>query len=503
VTTPLLNVSGLDKRYAVPVLRGVDFQIHPGRVHALVGANGAGKSTLCRIISGVTAFDEGEMQADGVVYRPTSVRDGEGAGIRMVMQEPHLIDNLNIAENLFFSNMPTRFGMVDYPRLYEQAQVALDGMSLNDLDPRQKVGSLGIGQRQLIEIAKVLTKPCKVLILDEPTAALTDPQIDILFEKISTLRAAGVGVIYVSHRISEFKRIADEITVLRNGKSSQPQLVSDLSSAQIVQMMAGTASVDPGSSRVASRGRAVLKIRDVCAGGLLQNIDLDIYAGEVLGIAGLIGSGRTELLRAIFGADKIDSGYLNLGDDETKVAFSSPQEAVEHGVGLIPEDRVREGLLLTESINNNVTINSIQKFGGRYGIIDKDQEHSATESYREALSIDCIDIGQSVAELSGGNQQKVVIARWLLKDCGILLFDEPTRGIDIQTREAIYELLYRLAAAGKAIVVVSSETRELTSICDRIVVLSNGRLAADFNKDEWSAEKIMAASFSAYTDNAA
>jgi len=503
VTTPLLNVARLDKRYAVPVLRGVDFQVHAGRVHALVGANGAGKSTLCRIISGITTYDDGAMQVEGNAYRPDSIRGAEAAGVRVVMQEPHLIDNLTIAENLFFTDMPRRYGMVDYQRLNQQARLALDNMSLDDLDPKHKVGSLGIGQRQLLEIAKVLTKPCKILILDEPTAALTDPQIDLLFEKIAALRETGVGIIYVSHKISEFKRIADDITVLRNGKSMPPQSVSELSNAQIVQMMVGSASTPSEVTSRQTRGSVALEIKGFCAGNLLNDIDLTVYSGEILGIAGLIGSGRTELLRAIFGAAAVDSGSLTIGDGDSMPPFSSPQEAVTHRIGLVSEDRVREGLLLTESIASNITIASLPKLSGRFGLIKRREVCTATDAYREMLSIDCIDIDQSVAELSGGNQQKVVIARWLMKDSEVLLFDEPTRGIDIQTREAIYELMYKLAAAGKAIVMVSSETRELMSVCDRIVVLSNGRLAADYMRNEWSAEKIMAASFSAYTDNAA
>jgi len=356
----------------------------------------------------------------------------------------------------------------------------------------------------LIEIARVLIRPCKILILDEPTAALTDPQIDLLFEKIAELKSQGTGIIYVSHRISEFKRIADIITVLKNGKTVGTSRVSDLSSDEIVRLMAGKLDQGKHGQRETTAGEVAVKVRNLSSGNLLQGINLDIRYGEILGIAGLIGAGRTELLRAIFGADKIDAGgYLRLGNDEDNLVFDSPEQAIRHGIGLIPEDRARQGLLLSQSITRNVTLSSMQDFRLSMGRIDDKRERDAVESYRQQLDMNCTGISQSVAELSGGNQQKVIISRWLMKDCKVLLFDEPTRGIDIQTREAIYELLYDLATRGKAIVVVSSEIHELTTICDRIAVLSNGRLAEVFERSEWSAEKIMAASFSAYTDHAA
>lgn len=503
MSSPLLSVSELHKRYAVPVLRGVNFEVDAGQVHALVGANGAGKTTLCRIICGLTPHDGGSMRIGNSPYLPESVVDAGKHGIRMVMQEPHLIDNLSIGENLYFSSLPTRRGLIDFECLFDESASALESIGLAGLDPRQQVGALGIGQRQLIEIARVLIQPCKLLILDEPTAALTDPQIDLLFGKIAKLRSSGTGIIYVSHRISEFKRIADTITVLKNGKTVGTSQVSDLNPDEIVRLMAGKLKQQEHGRARSTPLAVAVKVRGLSSGKLLRDINVDIRYGEILGISGLIGSGRTELLRAIFGADRIDCGYLCLDDDDNRVVFASPEDAIGHGIGLIPEDRGRQGLLPSQSITRNVSLASLQKFRLSLGWIDKERENDAVESYRQRLEIDCTGISQSVAELSGGNQQKVIISRWLMKDCKVLLFDEPTRGIDIQTREGIYQLLYELAALGKAIVVVSSEIRELTNICDRIAVLSNGHLAADFARSEWSAEKIMAASFSAYTDHAA
>ncbi len=501
MSAKLLSVSELHKRYAVPVLEGVNFDVAPGQVHALVGANGAGKTTLCRIICGLTPHDAGNIQIEGIAYHPESVVDAEGHGVRIVMQEPHLIDTLSIGENLFFSELPKRRGVIDFDRLYDQSRRALESIGLQGLDPKQNVGSLGIGQRQLIEIARVLIHPCRILILDEPTAALTDPQIDLLFEKIEELKAQGTGIIYVSHRISEFKRIADDITVLKNGQSVSTSRVADLNADEIVSLMAG--DLEQGQQQaILSDISSAIRVRNL-SNSLLNNVNLDIHYGEILGLAGLIGSGRTELLRAIFGADRIDAGHLMLEDCDDQLIFESPQEGIRHGIGLIPEDRGRQGLLQDRSITSNMSLASMQNFRQALGWIDKEMEQASVEAYRQKLEINCTGISQSVSELSGGNQQKVIISRWLMKDCKVLLFDEPTRGIDIQTREAIYRLLYDLAAQGKAIVIVSSEIQELTTICDRIAVLSNGQLTADFQRDEWSAEKIMAASFSAYTDDAA
>ena len=503
VAAPLLAISGLHKSYAVPVLRGVDFQIASGEVHALVGANGAGKTTLCNVICGLTPFDSGDMVIRGRQHRPCSVRDSEDAGISIVMQELNLIDNLSIGENLFFSALPGQRGWIDFERLFDESQGILRSIGLPDLDPRQMLHTLGVGQQQLVEIARVLIRPCSILILDEPTAALTDPQIEILFEKLEKLKSQGTGIIYVSHRMNEIGRIADQITVLRDGKSVSTSAMKGLTTDEIVSRMAGEMVSGDFERTYSSAKSTAVKVRGLGTKQLLRDISLDIRYGEILGIAGLIGSGRTELLRAIFAADKVDTGYLQLGDSEERLLFKSPEEAVRNGIGLIPEDRKQQGLLLSQSITSNVTLSSLHKFRLAMGWIDRKQEQSDVEEYRQSLDIKCIDSSQAVRELSGGNQQKVSIAKWLMKDCSVLLFDEPTRGIDIQTKEAIYKLLNLLASQGKAIVIVSSESRELTTICDRIAVLSNGYLADIFDRDEWTAEKIMAAAFSAYTNDEA
>lgn len=493
---PMFSMAGIDKSYAVPVLRDIDLSLAAGEVHALVGANGAGKTTLCNVISGVTQPDSGAMRFQGRVYQPASVSIAGDLGIKIVMQELNLIDTLSVAENLFFTALPRKRGFIDYQLLNARADDALKAFGLADVDPRAPVASLGVGRKQLLEIARVLLAPCKVLMLDEPTAALTDPQIDLLFEKIAGLKAGGTGIVYVSHRMDEIKRIASRISVLRDGAIVATVPVTGMTTRDIVRLMAGDIESDaPEPAKAATRSVA-LQVRGLATRQLLRDVDIDFHYGEILGIAGLIGSGRTELLRAIFGADVADAGRVRIdGEDHL---FDSPERAVKKGIGLIPEDRKQQGLLLSQPIISNVSLSSLHRFRNALGWIDREKEQGEVDAYRRTLDIQCTNLAQIARELSGGNQQKVSIARWLMKECRILMFDEPTRGIDIQAKMLIYRLLHTLAAQGKAIVVVSSETRELTSLCHRIAVMSNGKLAAEFGRDEWSAEKIMAAAFSAY-----
>lgn len=500
MSPPLLSITGLHKRYAVPVLRGVDLDVAKGEVHALVGANGAGKTTLCNIICGITAADSGTMRFSGSEHVPASVNDAEACGIRIVMQELNLIDNLSVAENLYFGSLPTSRGLIDFKRLFHDASVLLGEMGMDDIDPRTPLHELGIGQQQLIEISRELIHPSQLLILDEPTAALNDPQVQLLFAKIESLKANGTALIYVSHRMEEIQRIADRISVFKDGETVSSSAVSDISTQEIVRQMADEPVKTRSDRRANTKMTTALKIRGLSTSNLLQDINLDIRFGEILGIAGLMGSGRTELLRAIYAADELSAGCICSGDSSVPLGLRSPIDAVAHGIGLIPEDRKQQGLLLQQTLKSNITLSSLKYFSQFAGWIATGKEQDAVENYRNSLDIKCDDIHQVVGQLSGGNQQKAVIARWLMRDCRVLLFDEPTRGIDIHAKTAIYELLGELADAGKAVVIVSSESQELTDLCDRIAVMSNGQLAATFERDEWTAEKIMKASFSAFVN---
>lgn len=495
--TPLLQVSKLHKSYNVPVLIDFHFELHRGEVHALVGSNGAGKSTFARILSGLTERDRGTIQLDGQMYSPRSKREAEQAGIVMVMQELNVIGTLSVAENIFLNRLPRGAGFIRFNELNRRAQAELARVGLDALEPSTPAGALGVGQQQLVEIAGALARNCRVLILDEPTASLTDPEIERLFENIRRLQAGGVGVIYVSHRMDEIRRIAGRVTVLRDGRCVATHDAAAVSPPELVRQMVGHDL--PGRKSAAERigGELALRVRNLRAGERVRGVNFDVRSGEILGVAGLIGSGRTETLRAIFGADRAERGEILVGPQARRVSIRESADAVRAGIGMIPEDRKQDGLLLPQSIRVNTTLNTL---GGhaKAGWIDFDAETRTARSRCRQLDVRCASSEQPVAELSGGNQQKVLIARWLARDCSVLLFDEPTRGIDVAAKDTIYALLHELAEQGKALVVVSSELTELMALCDRIVVMSAGRIAGEFTPGNWSQEAITRAAFSGY-----
>lgn len=495
MTLPFLQITGLNKSYATPVLENTHLDISAGKVHALMGANGAGKTTLCNIICGITPADSGYMQRLGRPYQPDSILDAHHAGIRMVMQELNLIADLTVAENLFFERLPTRYGILNLEQLHTDAATLLHTVGINELSPSQKVGDLGIGQQQLLEIARALALPCQLLILDEPTAALSDPQVDLLFNNIKRLTAAGTAILYISHRMEEIKQIADDISVLRDGHTVFSGSAEIVSTQTLISHMAAPLDESAQGETTPAKTKPALRLRGIGRNERLRGIDLDIQYGEILGIAGLMGSGRTELLRAIYGADQINEGKIYPDVDKQPLKLKSPVDAVAHGIGLIPEDRKQQGVFLTQSIRFNVSFLSLNRLTNRWGWIDRVGEHKVIQQQIEALSIKCDSLDQPAASLSGGNQQKLSIARWLVRDCPILLFDEPTRGVDIHTKSQIYALLRAQAAAGKAVVVVSSENSELTGLSDRIAVMSNGFLTATFEQGDWTSELITAAAF--------
>jgi len=493
--TPLLQVTGLEKSYNVPVLSDFNFDLHQGEVHALVGSNGAGKSTFARILCGLTTRDRGEIRLNGLDYTPTSKREAEHAGVVMVLQELNVIGTLTIAENIFLNRLPRNSGFIRYNDLHEHAAIALARAGLDGVDPSTPAGLLGVGHQQLVEIAGALSQDCKLLILDEPTAALSDPEIDRLFENVRRLQHEGVGIIYVSHRMDEIRRIASRITVLRDGRRVATHATGTTSSAELVREMAGHDLPERKQTSARATGPVALKVNELRAGARVRGVSFEARRGEILGIAGLIGSGRTETMRAIFGADSKQSGEIFI--DGKPAEIREPKDAVKAGIGFIPEDRKQHGLLLSQSIRVNTTLASIANHSHN-GWLNTDAEVQSATTHRDQLQTRCHTIEQAVSELSGGNQQKVVIARWLARDCSVLLFDEPTRGIDVAAKDTIYELLRGLAAKGKAVVIVSSELVELMALCDRIAVMSDGRIAAEFLPGEWSQEKITKAAFSSY-----
>ncbi|MNJ21467.1 Galactose/methyl galactoside import ATP-binding protein MglA [compost metagenome] len=493
----VLSVSAIGKTYAQPVLGDIDLSLRRGEVLALTGENGAGKSTLSKIIGGLEVPTTGHMLYQGQPYLPGSRAAAERLGVRMVMQELNLLPTLTVAENLFLDNLPSRGGWISRKRLREQARAAMAQVGLDAIDPDTPVGELGIGHQQMVEIARNLIGDCHVLIFDEPTAMLTAREVELLFTQIERLQQRGVAIVYISHRLEELKRIAQRIAVLRDGKLVCVEPMARYSSAELVNLMVGrelAEHIDLGQRQI---GAPILKVNGLSRADKVRDVSFEVRSGEIFGISGLIGAGRTELLRLIYGADRADSGTIELGQPLRPVQIDSPVAAVREGIALITEDRKGEGLLLSQSISANIALGNLPAIS-RAGVLDGNAERELAQRQISAMRIRSSSPDQVVGELSGGNQQKVVIGRWLERDCTVLLFDEPTRGIDVGAKFDIYGLLAELARQGKALVVVSSDLRELMLICDRIAVLSAGHLIDTFEREHWTQDQLLAAAFAGY-----
>jgi ribose transport system ATP-binding protein len=504
----VLTVSGIGKTYVEPVLADVTLDLRAGEVLALTGENGAGKSTLSKIVGGLVTPTTGTMTLAGAPYAPVSRSDAEALGVRMVMQELNLLPTLSVAENLFLNRLPQkggRFGWIDRRTLRENARHAMAQVGLDAIDPDTPVGALGIGHQQMVEIARNLIDDCRVLILDEPTAMLTAREVDLLFEQVGRLKARGVALVYISHRLEELKRIAERAAVLRDGRLVHVGAMGELTSDRLVTLMVGRdigERIELGERRI---GDVALKVEGMTRGNVVREVSFEVRAGEIFGVSGLIGAGRTELMRLIYGADEADAGVVSVarkGGALTAVKIGSPSDAVKHGIALITEDRKGEGLLLPLPIAANISLGNIGEVA-RHGIVDAKKEAALAQTQIDAMRIRTSGPAQPVSELSGGNQQKVVIGRWLARDCTVLLFDEPTRGIDVGAKFDIYGLMGALAREGRALVVVSSDLRELMLICDRIGVMSAGRMTGVFARENWTQDALLAAAFAGYANREA
>jgi len=492
--TDLLTVEDLNKSFAAPVLRDFGFSLRAGEVHALVGGNGAGKSTFANILAGLLPADSGHVLLDGRPHEPRSRRDAQQRGVTLMLQELHLLPTLSVAENLFLHRLPAKWGFVSRQRLREQAVEALARVGLESIDPFAPAGTLGIGKQQLVVLAGALAEECRVIILDEPTAALTAKETETLFSHLRRLRAEGKGIVYISHRMEELREIADTVSVLRDGKRIATMPMEETSTRQLVSLMAGRELAAAAAASSHRKDRVTLRVKGLCAGNSVRNVNFEVHEGEIFGLSGLVGAGRTETLRAIFGADAREAGTIELGLPLRPVKITQPADAVRAGLGLVPEDRKQDGLLLTHGMRVNATLASLT------GVFLGTDETRRTEPLRERLEVRCQDLDQPAQTLSGGNQQKIVLARWLMRDAEVLLLDEPTRGIDAAAKETIYHLLRDLAADGKSMVVVSSEVLELMALCDRIAVMSAGRIVGEFTPDEWSAKKLTQAAFQGHLE---
>jgi D-xylose transport system ATP-binding protein len=499
IRPPLLEMRDIGKSFpGVRALDGVTFDLYPGEIHALVGENGAGKSTLMKILGGVYPYPsyDGEIRIAGKTERFRSVRESEHVGIAIVFQELSLVPELTVEENIFLGREPGRLGIVDWDGLYSQTAALLNELKL-DINPRAQVGQLGTGRQQLVEIAKALSQKARILVLDEPTAALTDAEAESLFAVLEQLRARGIGTIYISHRLEEVFRLSNRVTVLRDGKSISTEPTAEMNQQQIIARMVGreVSQIFPASRRTA--GEVVLEARHVRAedpatGRLAVNdVSFAVRRGEVLGIAGLMGAGRTELLQSLFGAfpGKVSGDIFING---TKVRIQRPADAMAQGIGFVTEDRKRSGLVLDQTILRNMTLAALPKFSGKF-TTDESREIAASGPMAETLRIKAGSLFTVAGTLSGGNQQKVVLGKWLLNTPRVLLLDEPTRGIDVGAKQEIYATITRLTESGLAVVMVSSELPEVLGLADRIIVLHEGKMTSEFTREQASPEAVMAA----------
>ena len=496
---PLLEMREITKSFpGVRALDGVSFDLHAGELHALVGENGAGKSTLMKVLGGVYPHGSygGEVLIDGEARHFHSVRDAEQAGVAVIFQELSLIKGLTIGENIFLGREPRRLGVIRWEELYSRAQRLLEELNL-PLDPRTPVGHLGIGQQQLVEIAKALSHEARILVLDEPTAALTDAEVETLFRIIEGLRARGVGMVYISHKLDEVFRVSDRITVLRDGRTVGTGRTRELNEARVISLMVGREVGDIFPAAEHERGEVVFEARNVTVEDpnvpgklLVKDVSFKVRRGEVLGVAGLMGAGRSELLMSIFGAwpGRVEGEVYVEGK---RVRVNRPSDAIRHGVGFVTEDRKRFGLILDQTILNNMTLAGLRRLSGRF-VTDVDAEAAAGERAKKELRVKANSVFNVVGTLSGGNQQKVVLAKWLLTSPRVLFLDEPTRGIDVGAKQEIYAQINRLAKEGLAIVLVSSELPEVLGLSDRVLVLHEGRVTGEFRREEATPEAVMA-----------
>src|ERR671921_1433980 len=488
---PLLQLVGVTKRFGgVVAVRDVDFELRPGEVHALVGENGAGKSTLMKIADGLYAPDEGRLEVGGEAATFSSPRDAEAAGIAMIPQELDLFPELSVAENLFVGRKRprTRWGGLDWETMRGEARKRLQSLGVS-LDAASAVKRLSAAEQQIVAIARALVGEARAVIMDEPTSSLTERETRQLFGIIEDLTAEGVGVVYISHRLEEIFEISDRITVLRDGQHIKTAPASELDAEELVRLMVGRPLNELFTRSQSSPGETVLEVRGLTRDGEFEDVDLTLRRGEILGLAGLVGAGRTELAQSIFGIRHPDSGGIFVDGKEARI--HAPQTAMERGIFYVPEERRSQGLILPFSIKNNITLSILDRIS-RLGFVSRSERQTADRFARE-LSIRGANISDPASRLSGGNQQKVVLAKSLAREPRILLLDEPTRGIDVGAKSEIYRLIDDLAKEGKAILLISSELEEVLSMSDRIVVMREGRITGEFERGEATQEDVMTA----------
>jgi ribose transport system ATP-binding protein len=486
-----VQIRGVSKAFGpVRVLERVDLSLAGGEIHALMGENGAGKSTLLKILSGSYRADDGEIRIDGEAVDIGSTRTASGLGIAIIHQELNLIPQLSVMDNLFLGRERARFGVLARQRMRAETGDLLAGVGAGRIDPMAAAGTLSVARQQLVEIVTALSRKARVLIMDEPTASLTDHEIEALFTIMRNLKAQGVAIVYVSHRLEEVFRICDRVSVLRDGRFVGERAIAQTSCDDIVKLMVGREIHDRFPRREATPGAVRLQVDGLADRGHIRDINFEVRAGEVLGIAGLVGAGRTRVLTTLFGMTRRTAGQVLL--DGAPISVREPRDAIAAGIGFVTEDRKRQGLVQILSVRENASLVHLAQYS-RFGIIRSRSERPAVRKLIDELHIRTRDSELAVKALSGGNQQKVVFAKWLAKPLRVLLLDEPTRGVDVGGKAEIYHIINRLAAAGTAIVMVSSELPEVLAMSDRILVMKEGRQSAIFDAHSTNQEQVMSA----------
>lgn len=487
----LLEMTDITKSFGpVEVLHGVDFKLKKSSVHVLLGENGAGKSTLMKMLSGEEKPTSGKILYDGREVLFNNPREAKEAQIAMIHQELTPIYDMTVAQNLFLGKIPTKFGgiKVDYGKMHEMSREILEEVML-DISPKAKMASLTVAQIQMVEIAKAVHQKAKVIIMDEPTSSISDKEVEVLFEIIEKLKAQGVAIVYISHKMDEIYRIGDEITILRDGKYVGHYALSEIEKKELIEKMVDRPFDEIYPVRESKVGEVVLKVEDLSHGKKFHNISFELHKGEILGIGGLMGAGRTEVVETIFGIEKATSGKVYVNGKEIKIR--SPKQAIANGLGLITDDRKKKGLVLQRNVAQNTILVDYGKVS-KMGVLKSKQVKKVAGHQAESLNLKMSGLSQLVGTLSGGNQQKIVLAKWLLKNPDILIFDEPTRGIDIGSKQEFYNLISELAKQGKSIIFISSEMPEVIGMCDRVVILCEGRITGTLEKDEITQVNIMA-----------
>lgn len=488
----VLEMKDIDKRFSgVHALKGVNLELREGEVHALMGENGAGKSTLMKVLCGIHKRDGGTITLFGKEVAFSTIKESQDAGISIIHQELNMMNHLTVAQNIYIGREPMVNGVyIDDRKMEQDAKVLFDRIGVK-IDPAAVLGTLTVGKQQMVEIAKAVSRDCRILILDEPTAALTQVEVEELFKIMNDLKAKGIGMIYISHRMDEINRISDRITVMRDGEYVGTVLTKDTTKDDIVKMMVGRVIYGDKKEQSAVRDDApvVLEVKNLNRGKEIKNVSFKLRKGEILGFSGLMGAGRTEVARAIYGADRIDSGEIFINGQKVKI--KTPEDAVKKGICYLSEDRKRYGLMLGKSVAENSALASLEDYI-KFGWIDDKLIEKDAARENEKLKTKTPSMKQLLKNLSGGNQQKVIIARWLLKDSDIFIFDEPTRGIDIGAKSEMYTLMEELASKGKSVIMISSELAEIQRLSDRVIVMCEGRITGEIDIKDATQEKIMA-----------